>query len=102
MVKDTGKNSLVSEKRVKIMQSIVGSYLYYPRELYCTMFSILNEILWFQVKLTEHAKEECQKLQDLDATSPKVRTQYCGSDVILQVTITVAYVGLSKTKLWDV
>ena len=58
------------KSKIKRIQSIAGSFLYYARALDSTMLPAINEIATTQAKPTEYTESECQQLMDYAATHP--------------------------------
>ena len=63
------------------------------------MLASVNKIATTQAKPTEHTEEECQQLQDYDATHPNVYVRCHASDVILWVERDAIYEVLNHFHL---
>lgn len=92
------KDHLLQTNKIEPMQPIVGIHQYYARAIDNAMLASLNEVATTQAKPTEHAKEECQQLQDYAATHQNMCVRYCASDMMLWVEIDAAYLVFPKAK----
>lgn len=86
------------KNKIKHVQSVVGSFLYYARALDYTMIPALNEIGTTQAAPTQYTWDECEQLMDYAATYPHVIVRYYASDMILNIDSDAAYLVLPNAK----
>ena len=84
--------------KIKQIQSIIGSLLYYARALDNTMLPALNEIAASQAKPTQRTQEECNQLLDYAATYPQVYIRYHATDMILRIDSDAAYLVMPNAR----
>ena len=92
------KSSLLPTNRIKPIQSITGSLLYYARALDNTMLPALNEIAATQAKPTQRTQDECKQLLDYAATYPQVYIRFHASDMVLWIDSDAAYLVMPNAR----
>jgi hypothetical protein len=83
--------------RMKRIQQIVGSILYYARTIDMTVLMALSSIALEQTKATEKTMGRCIQLLDYLASNSEAKVRYHASDMIMKIHSNVLY--LSKTKV---
>ena len=56
------------KEKIRYIQSIASTFLYYARALDFTMLMVLNDVATIQAKPTTKTLQECQQLIDYAAT----------------------------------
>ena len=92
------QHKLLPKDKIRHIQSIAGSFLYYARAQDFTMLTALNDIGTSQAKPTEYTMQECQQLMDYAATYPNTIVRYYASGMILFVDSDAAYLVLPKAR----
>ena len=87
---------ILDAKGIHLVQSIVGTFLYYTRAIDSTITTALNNISSEQAHATKHTFKKCKRLLDYAATYPSVLVCFYASDMILHINSNAAY--LVKTK----
>ena len=87
---DTAK---IDEKRVKVVQQVIGGVLYYSRAVDLTVLPALSSIASKQASAT---KNKVEQLLDYLATHPKAKVCYYASNMILNIHSNTSY--LSETR----
>ena len=67
--------------KIRHIQSIAGTFLYYARALDFTMLTVLNDIATTQAKPTTKTLQECQQLMDYTATYPYLILRFYESEM---------------------
>ena len=86
------------KEKIKYVQSVVGSLLYYARAIESTILPALNDISKSQANPSEVTLQQCQRVLDYVNTYKKVRVRYYASDMILNVETDAAYLVLPKAR----
>ena len=86
------------KEKIRYVQSVVGSLLYYARAIDSTMLTALNDISKSQANPTEKTLEQCQRLLDYANTYQNVKVRFYASDMILNVDTDAAYLVLPKAR----
>ena len=93
----TTEPSLPKEK-IKYVQSVVGSLLYYARAIDNTILPALNDISKNQANPTQHTLDQCQRVLDYVNTYQNVLVRFYASDMILNIETDAAYLVLPKAR----
>lgn len=88
----------LDNKRKKRIQLIIGSLLYYAREIDLTMLTSLSSKVREQAQLTEGTEDRTKQLLDYCATDPSTILQYCASTIILNIHIDASYLSEANAK----
>ncbi len=89
---------LLDKKCIKYDQQVVGSLLYYAREIDGTMLPALNTIGSEQTKSTKQTEQKCYRLLDYAATYPNAFIRYHASDMVLHVDSDASYLSVRKPR----
>jgi hypothetical protein len=81
----------LDKQGIRLVQSIVGSLLYYARAVDPTMLPALNDIGSEQSAATTKTKESCKWLLDFATTYPNAKIRFHASDMQLYVDSDAAY-----------
>ena len=84
--------------KIKYVQSIIGTFLYYARAIDGTMLPALAQIAQQQAQPTEKTLEKCQQLMDYANTYRKASIRYYNSDMVLEVDSDASYLVLPKAR----
>jgi hypothetical protein len=68
---------------IKLIQQVVGSFLYYCRATDPTIPVALNELASLQTAATENTMKRCKHFLDYMATHPDAKIRYYASDMVL-------------------
>ena len=90
------ESAKIDEKRVKVVQQVVGGVLYYGRAVDNTVLPGLSSIASEQASATETTKKKVQQLLDYLATHPAAKVRYYASEMILNIHSDASY--LSETR----
>ena len=82
----------------KLVQQIVGVFLYYGRAVDNTILKALNSIATSQVHGTEATMEACTRLLNYAATHPDATIRFHASDMVLYIEADAAYLNEPKAK----
>ena len=91
MITDPDTSPLLSPKDKQVIESIVGSFLYYGRAVDSTILPTLNEIGMQQSKPTVKTQEEATMLLDYLYTHPNAKIRFYASDMRLHIDTDAAY-----------
>ena len=94
IVPDPDYSNLLDKKATNIIQSIVGTMLYYGRSVDPTMSRAINEILRVQSKPTRDTEKNERMILDYSATYPNEFIRYKSSDMILHVDSYAEYITI--------
>ena len=83
----------LSEDRIKRIQDIVGTLLYYARAVDPTMAATLSSIASRQTKATAKLEDKVTQLLDYCATHPHAGVRYVASDMVLNVHSDASYLS---------
>ena len=87
------KSSPVSEEKIKRIQGIVGSILFYACSVDLTFLVGLNSIAMQQTSATDNTLKSKEDLLDYAATHPEAKIQYRSSEMILQIHTDASYLS---------
>ena len=85
MAPDPDESDLLDKYSTNIIQSIVGTILYYAQSVDPLMLQAINEILRVQSRPTRDTAEKSRMLLDYAATYPNTILRYKASDMVLYV-----------------
>ena len=78
---------------VKLIQQVVGSFLYYARATDPTISVALSKLSSLQTKATELTMKRCRHFLDYMATHPNAKLCYYASDMVLNVHSDASYLS---------
>ena len=90
------ESAKIDEKRVKVVQQVVGGVLYYGRAVDNMVLPGLSSIASEQASATETTEKKVQQLLDYLATHPAAKVRYYASKMILNIHSNASY--LSETR----
>ena len=93
------KSSHVSKEKIKRIQGIVGSILFYARSLYSTFLVGLNSIAMQQTNATINTLKRTEDLLYYAATHPEAKIRYRASKMILQIHTDAPYLSEPKARI---
>ena len=76
---------LINEERKKLVQQIIGGFLYYGRAVDLTVPPALRSIASEQASVTENTEKKCTQFLDYLATHDNARIRYHASDMVLNI-----------------
>eukprot|EP00804_Cyclotella_cryptica_P000090 CCRYP_013749-RA/>CCRYP_013749-RA protein AED:0.16 eAED:0.11 QI:0/0/0/1/0/0/3/0/1031 len=85
-------------QKIKHIQQIVGSFLYYSRATDPTIAHALRELATQQAHATENTLKRCTHFLDYMATHPDARIRYYASDMVLNVHSDASYLSMRDAK----
>lgn len=88
----------LNAEETKLVQSIVGTFLYYGRALDGTILPALNTIGTQQAKPTKQTMKRCQRLMDSVNTYSNAFLRFYASDMVLHIDTDAAYLVLPKAR----
>ena len=88
----------LDKKGIKLIQQVVGSFLYYCRATDTTIPEALSELSQQQTKATENTLKQCRQFLDYMATHPNVTIHYYASDMILNVHSDASYLSVPNAR----
>ncbi len=83
----------LSADKIKEIQRIIGSILYYARAVNSTILMALSSIASEQMKGTTNAMDKAKQLLDYLATHPDVTIRFQASDMILNIHSKALYLS---------
>ena len=89
---------LLLPDKIKYVQSIIGTFLYYARAIDGTMLPAIAQIAQQQAQPTQKTLEKCQQLMDYANTYRKASIRYYKSDMVLEVDSDASYLVLPKAR----
>ena len=92
----TDRTAALNVKRIKRVQQIVGSILYYARAVDMTVLMALSSIAVEQTKATEKTMGRCIQLLEYLASNSEAKVRYHASDMVMNIHSDASY--LSETK----
>ena len=92
------KSAPLSPADLKLVQQIVGVFLYYARALDNTMLVTLNAIAAAQSKGTQATLQACRRLLDYAATHSDASIRYHASDMVYKLDSDASYLCEPKAK----
>ena len=69
------ESPLLDEKRKRVVQQVIGTCLYYPRAVDCTILPATSSIASTQAKTTEETERRGKQLLDYLATPPNAKVR---------------------------
>ena len=84
------------EKDKKIIQQVLGSFLYYARAIDMTILHALNQIASEQAKPTERTMTRVHQLLDYMASNPNAVIRFWASNMILNVHSDASYLSANR------
>eukprot|EP00804_Cyclotella_cryptica_P015850 CCRYP_006347-RA/>CCRYP_006347-RA protein AED:0.34 eAED:0.34 QI:0/0/0/1/0/0/3/0/479 len=90
------QNSL--PKKIKHIQQVIGTFLYYSRAIDPTLTAALSTIASQQANSTQAVLDACKHLLDYAATHPNASIRYCTSDMILALDTDGSYLSEPEGK----
>ena len=90
--------TITDKQKIRYVQSVVGSLLYYARAIDSTILPALNDISKTQANPTQHTLDQCQRLLDYVNTYQQVSVRFYASDMILNIDTDAAYLVLPKAR----
>jgi hypothetical protein len=81
----------LSTDKIKQIQRVVGSILYYACAVDLTVFAALSTIASEQSKGTQQTMQKCKQLLDYLATHPDATVRFHASDMILNIHSNASY-----------
>ena len=98
MAPDPDEINLLVKKATKIIQSILGTVLYYSQSVDTTILQVINEILQVQSRPTRDTKETARMLLDYAATYPDEILRYKANYMVLHVDLDAAYFTMPEAR----
>ena len=92
------KSSPVSKEKIKRIQGIVVSILFYARSVDSTFLVGLNSIVMQQTSATNNILKRTEDLLDYAATHPDAKIRYRASEMILQIHTDASYLSEPKAR----
>ena len=87
-----------SKERMKRIQHIVGSFLYYRQAIQLTIIKTLNTLSTQQSTPTENTNQDVKKFLNYCATHPDAKIIFFASKMILQVHSDASYMNETKAR----
>ena len=85
MLSEKAPAEKLNENNQKILQKIVGGFLYYAREVGPTMLMALNSLAAVQTKPTIKNVKQITQFLNYSATYPEAVTEYRRSGMVLHI-----------------
>ncbi len=95
---ETDTSAPLNKDKIKHVQDIVGTLLYYARAIDPTLLATLNAIVAWQTNGTQAVADACHQLLDYVATHPNAGLQYHACDMILAVHTDASYLSEAGRK----
>ena len=89
----TDDSQLLPKDRLKRVQAVIGSVLFYARAVDNTVLVALSSIAMSQAKATEQTEKHVQQLLDYLATNPNASVLYRASDMVLNIHSDASYLN---------
>jgi hypothetical protein len=89
---------LLDNDGIKLIQQVVGSFLYYCRATDPTIPVALNELASLQTAATENTMKRCKHFLDYMATHPDAKIRYYASDMVLNVHSDASYLSVANAR----
>jgi hypothetical protein len=93
LARDPDTSPILSPDRIKYIQQVVGTLLYYSRAVDPTLAAALSTIASQQANGTQAVLDACKQLLDYAASHPNASIQYCASDMILALDTDGSYLS---------
>jgi hypothetical protein len=90
---DPDTSPLIAPDRVKRLQQIVGTFLYYARAIDSTMLVALGTLASAQTKATLHTEKLITHFLNYAATNPEATVRYHSSNMILNIHSDASYLS---------
>jgi hypothetical protein len=94
-----GTTPVLEAKRIKQIQQIVGSILYYAHGVNMTVLMALSSIEVEQTQATGKTMERCIQLLDYLASNSKVKMRFHASDMIMNIHLDALYLSETKARI---
>jgi hypothetical protein len=88
----------LDEKGIKLIQQVVGSFLYYCRATDPTIPHALNELSSQQSRASENTLKRCKQFMDYMWTHLDAKIRYYASDMVLNVHSDASYLSAADAK----
>eukprot|EP00957_Ditylum_brightwellii_P195353 14884204-Ditylum_brightwellii.AAC.1 len=88
----------LAKMKIKRVQDIVGTLLYYSQAVDPTLAVTLSTIASQQANATKKTEEACHQMLDYVATHPNAAVQFLASNVILTVHLDASYLSESNAR----
>ncbi len=89
----TDETRKLTNAKIKQVQKIVGSILYYARAVNLTVLMVLSKIASEQTKGTEKNLETAYQLLDYLASHPNAKVQFRASDMVMNIHSDALYLS---------
>ena len=90
---DVDTSPHISKERIRHIQNLVGTLLYYGRAVDPTLLATLSKIASRQSSATEDVAEAVTQLLDYVATHPNAGVRYVASDMVLNLHSDASYLS---------
>ena len=90
--------TLLLPDKIKRIQQIVGSFLYYGRAIDLTIIKALNTLATQQSHPTITTEKHIDQFLDYCATHPDAKIRFFASDMLLQIHSDAAYMNETKAR----
>ena len=97
-IADVDTSPQLAKDRIRHIQDVVGTLLYYYRAVNPTLLATLIQIASCQSTATEEVATMIKKLLDYVATHSNARIRYVASDMIINLHFDVSYISEPKAK----
>ena len=91
-------NSLLPDSERKIVQQIIGTFLFYARAVDSTMLTALSALSSDQANATEHTGRAIIKFLNYCATHPDAQLPFYGSDMLLKIHSDASYLSVKTAR----
>ena len=92
------ESSPVPKEKIKRIQGILGSLLFYAQSIDSTFLVGLNTIAMQQTSATDNTLNQTEDLLDYDTTHPNAKVRYRASDMVLQIHTDALYLSEPKER----
>ena len=92
------ESPILPKEKIKRIQQIIGSFLYYGRAINITIIKALNTLATQQSKPTEKTERHIKQFLDYCALHKDAKIRYFASDMILQIHSDAAYMNETKAR----
>ena len=92
------KSPILPPDKIKRIQQIVGSFLYYGRAIDMTIIKPLNTLATQQSQPIKNTEKHIDQFLDYCATHPDAKIRYFASDMLLQIHSDAAYMNKTKAR----
>ena len=94
----TNDSKPLNKEGILKIQQIVGSILYYEREVDMTVLMSLSSIASEQTKTTEKTHSRCLQLLDYLASNPDAKIRFHATDMIMNIHSDASYLSEPNTR----